>query len=82
MPIGIMFNNPPQGLLLAFFFFLFGFFFGAGANSDFWADLTRKIEAISGGLLMIISAGVPTYAGMKTSFHADVSPRNWFFMSA
>ena len=31
---------------------------------------------IRGGFLKIISIGIPTYTGMKTSFHADVSPKN------
>ena len=30
------------------------------------------------GFLKIISVGIPTYASMKTSFHTDVSPKNWF----
>ena len=31
-----------------------------------------------GGFLKIISVGIPTYAGMKTGFYADFSPRNRF----
>ena len=31
-----------------------------------------------GGFLKIISVDIPTYAGLKTGFHANVSPRNWF----
>ena len=30
------------------------------------------------GFLNIIPSGIPTYAGMKTGFHADVSPKNRF----
>ena len=29
-------------------------------------------------VLKIISVGIPTYAGMKTGFYADFSPRNRF----
>ena len=48
------------------------------------ADLGRpgrhgKPEQVpGGGFLKIIPIGIPTYAGMKIGFHADVSPRNWF----
>ena len=28
--------------------------------------------------LKIIPIGIPTYAGMKTGFHADIGPRNRF----
>ena len=31
-----------------------------------------------GGFLKIICVGIPTYAGMKTGFHAYVSPKNRF----
>ena len=31
-----------------------------------------------GRFLKIISVGIPTYAGMKTGFYADFSPRNRF----
>ena len=32
-----------------------------------------------GWFLKIISVGIPTYAGMKIGFHADVSPRETGF---
>ena len=31
-----------------------------------------------GGFLKIVPIGIPTYAGMKTGFHANVSPENQF----
>ena len=30
------------------------------------------------GFLKINSFGIPTYAGIKTSVHANINPRNWF----
>ena len=41
--------------------------------------LTKTFHFSSRGrFLKTIPIGVPTYAGMKTGFHADVSPKNWF----
>ena len=37
-----------------------------------WPKLPR------GGFLKIIPIGIPTYTGMKTGLHADVSPKNRF----
>ena len=37
-----------------------------------------KCPALSGRFLNSIPIGIPTYAGMKTSFRADVSPKNQF----
>ena len=50
-----------------------------GASTDFKMVLRRRSapKKRRGGFLKI-PIGIPTYAIMKTGFHTDVSPKNWF----
>ena len=45
---------------------------------QFNSPVHHRLLDSRGGFLKIISVIIPTYAGTKTDFHADVSPRNWF----
>ena len=46
--------------------------------SDYGLMALRCPARARGGFLKVIPIGIPTYAGMKTGFHADVSPKNRF----
>ena len=67
----------PQTCLVALYFLPKEGAIGATKNLS-RTGFRRFPLQYGGGFLKIISVGIPTYAGMKTGFYADFSPRNRF----